>query len=315
MELLVDHLWQSALCVALIWLLSQLLRANPASFRLWLWRIAALKLLLPFSVLYALGGWLGFPVRHSAIPPPAVLSEAAGSLMPWLSPAQSGQMPMPWLVAAECAAVAGAVVMLRWILRNLHVARSEFDQERAGEESGAAPTTRPLDFPRAIAIFAAAAGSLVTPLLGGALHDRSLRQQALAVDTRDLHGAVIRLVETPTRFGARAEILAEADGVLIRYVNLQDLVAMTYGLGQFEVFGGALPWLENPHYDVSVTGKLAAPALFDPYSLRQPVTNFLAREYGLAIRVNGDCQEPCLNQESIAVERVPWGISQASRPQ
>jgi len=313
MELVVDHLWQSALCVALIWLLSQLLRENPASFRLWLWRIAALKLLLPFSLLYVLGAWLGFPVRHSAIPPPAALSEAAASLMPWLSPTQSAQLPMPWLAAAACAAVTGAVVILRWILQRLRAARREFDQERSGEESGGAPTTMPLNFPRAIAISATAAGCLAVPLLGGALHDRALRQQVLAVDTRDLHGAVIRLVETPTRFGARTEIIAQPEGVLIRYINLQGLVAMTYGLGQFEVFGGALPWLEHPHYDVRVTGKVMAPALFDPYSLRQPVTSYLAREYGLAIRVNGDCQEPCLNHESIAVERIPWGISQSSR--
>ena len=87
-----------------------------------------------------------------------------------------------------------------------------------------------------------------------------------------------------------------------------------YGIGEFEGFGGALPWLESPHYEGRVTGPVQAPALFDPYSLRQPVTDYLSREFGVAIRVNGSCQEPCLNQESFAVERVPWKILSHGQP-
>jgi hypothetical protein len=97
--------------------------------------------------------------------------------------------------------------------------------------------------------------------------------------------------------------------VLIRHINLQDLVAMVYGIGQFEVFGGALPWLSSPHYDVKVDGPVSTPAVFDPYSLRQPVTDYLSHEYGVSIRVNGSCQQPCLNQESFVVERIPWTLS------
>ena len=60
---------------------------------------------------------------------------------------------------------------------------------------------------------------------------------------------------------------------------------------------------------MKVNGPVSAPAVFDPYSLRQPVTDYLFHEYGVSIRVNGSCQEPCLNQESFVVERIPWTLS------
>ena len=117
--------------------------------------------------------------------------------------------------------------------------------------------------------------------------------------------AKITLRETAWRFGDHPEIVATTDGVTIRKTNLQDLVAMVYGTGQFEVFGGAMPWLESPHYEVQVRGAIHAPAKFDPYSLRQPVTNYLYEQFGVSIRVNGSCQEPCKDYESFVIERLP----------
>ena len=72
---IIDHLWQSIAFAAIVFGVAYLTRRNSAALQLWLWRIAALKWLLPLGLLYALGGWLGFPVRHSAIPPPATLTE------------------------------------------------------------------------------------------------------------------------------------------------------------------------------------------------------------------------------------------------
>ena len=72
---IIDHLWQSIAFAAIVFGVAYLTRRNSAALQLWLWRIAALKWLLPFGLLYALGEWLGFPVRHSAIPPPATLAE------------------------------------------------------------------------------------------------------------------------------------------------------------------------------------------------------------------------------------------------
>jgi hypothetical protein len=142
-----DHLWQSILFVALVFGLARLTRNNLAALRLWMWRSAALKFLLPFGLLYAFGAWLGFPVRHSAIPPPAAITDFVAFGLPLATPAQT--------------------------------------------------------------------------------------------------------------------------------------------------FAGNAWWVAM------------GPAVFDPYSLRQPVTDYLYQRFGVSIRVNGDCQEPCGNYDSFHIERLP----------
>ena len=309
MAAFIDHLWQSALVVALVWLLAWLVRADAPGPRLWLWRIAALKFLLPFSLLFMLGEWLGFPVRHSAIPPPAALSEAVASASQWSSPMQVFA-PTSLVFVGAVLLVSGIATLCAWaIAHELPLASRHYAAERARAGSDALFEPARIGMFTATTLAAAAFGCLTAPMLAGAVHDRVRRQEALAVDIRELRKATITVSETPSRFGARPEVIARRDGVLIRHINLQDLVAQVYGIGEFEVFGGALPWLSSPHYDVKVTGPVSVPAVFDPYSLRQPVTDYLFREYGVSIRVNGSCQEPCVNQESFVVERVPWTLS------
>jgi hypothetical protein len=65
-----------------------------------------------------------------------------------------------------------------------------------------------------------------------------------------------------------------------------------------------MPWLEYPRYDVRISGPLRAPEVFDAYSLREPMTRYLYQRFGVSIRVNGSCQEPCPHHSSIMVERV-----------
>ena len=99
---LVNHLWQSTLCVALVWLLTLALRRNRASARYCLWMAASVKFLLPLSLLVSAGSQLGSraapvltqprvafvieemsrPLSISAPPPrlPGVLPEHDGSL-------------------------------------------------------------------------------------------------------------------------------------------------------------------------------------------------------------------------------------------
>lgn len=308
MASILDHLWQSTLVVLLIWLLAMLVRSNGTALRLWLWRIAALKILLPFSLLFALGEWIGFPVRHSAIPPPGVLRAAAESANLWTSPLQAFA-PTGLVYAGAVLLLLGIAILCAWgLAHEFALATRQHREARASPEAdiGLAP---PLGMFKATTLAMSAFCCITAPMLAGALHDRVRRQEALAADIAGLRNAVIAVTETPSRFGGRSEIVAQRDGVLIRHINLQDLVALVYGIGQFEVFGGALPWLSSPHYDVKVTGPVSAPAVFDPYSLRQPVTDYLFREYGVSIRVNGSCQEPCLNQESFVVERIPWTLS------
>jgi hypothetical protein len=55
---LANHLWQSTVVVLIAWLLTLLLRSNQARTRYWIWMIASVKFLIPFSVLIAAGEFL-----------------------------------------------------------------------------------------------------------------------------------------------------------------------------------------------------------------------------------------------------------------
>lgn len=309
MAQLIDHLWQSALVALLVWALCALTSGNSAALRLWLWRIAALKFLVPFSLAYALGSWIGFPVRHSAIPPPTGLMDAFATFTPWATPIQAFA-PSGFPLLGAVLLVVGLTVLCVWsIARELRLEQRLRTEEVVRAEADAWWQPAPLGMFKSTALAAAAFCSLVSPMLAGALHDRVSRQEALAIDIETLQRATVSLTEAEWRFGDRPEIRAVAGSVSIRNVNLQDLVAMVYGIDHFEVFGGSLPWLETPHYNVQVNGALHSPEEFDPYSLRQPVTQYLYDQYGVSIRVNGNCQEPCLNQESFVVERIPWTLS------
>ena len=98
-----DHLWQSGLCLVALALLALLFRRQSARLRLWLWRIAALKFLVPFALLYSAGKWLGFPVSDAADPAPAFLVDLFAGLEPLLAPAQ---------FAALGAAASSAIALL-----------------------------------------------------------------------------------------------------------------------------------------------------------------------------------------------------------
>src|SRR5437667_2867531 len=59
-----NHLWQSTVFVIAAGLLTLVLRQNHARFRYWLWLVASVKFLIPFSLLVALGSNL--PWSHRA---------------------------------------------------------------------------------------------------------------------------------------------------------------------------------------------------------------------------------------------------------
>ena len=68
MSPLENHLWQSTAFAAAAWILTLALRKNQARVRYWVWLSASLKFLLPFSLLFAIGGYLR-PVRIVAVAP------------------------------------------------------------------------------------------------------------------------------------------------------------------------------------------------------------------------------------------------------
>src|ERR1700754_4503632 len=55
-----NHLWQSTLFVAAVWLTTLALRENRAAVRHWLWLAASVKFLIPFSLLINVGSQLAW---------------------------------------------------------------------------------------------------------------------------------------------------------------------------------------------------------------------------------------------------------------
>jgi len=121
---LANHLWQSTLFGAAAGFLTLALKKNQAKARYWIWLIASIKFLVPFSLLIGLGSRLGWPK------PPAQTSGFVTVLQqvgqPFI-PANSTHAPAPvattlqlqWLplflwIAWACGCVA---VLLFWWVR------------------------------------------------------------------------------------------------------------------------------------------------------------------------------------------------------
>jgi hypothetical protein len=301
---IIDHLWQSIAFAAILLGVTYLTRRNSAALQLWLWRIAALKFLLPLGVLFALGAWLGFPVRHSAIPPPAALTELVSKGLLIAAPAQTFDL-RPLGAAMALLLLGSATAGCLWAIgRQLKAARQQRDAEAVRREADFSFQPKPLGFWQSALLASVTLLTVSLPVLAGATRDRQWRQEILAIDQQALVTAKIAMNEAPEGIGILSRVTANQDGVMIRNVNIKDLVSMVYGIGQFEVFGGAMPWLSEPRYDVFVTGPVRQPAAFDPYSLKQPMTNYLYAQFGVSIRVNGACQKPCKDFDSFVIERL-----------
>jgi len=67
-EAIGNHLWQSTLFALVVAALCLLFRSDGAHVRYWLWWIASVKFLVPFSLLTGLGGWLASAASVSAVP-------------------------------------------------------------------------------------------------------------------------------------------------------------------------------------------------------------------------------------------------------
>jgi beta-lactamase regulating signal transducer with metallopeptidase domain len=76
---LANHLWQSTLFAAAVWLLTLALRKNRAAVRHRLWLVASVKFLIPFSLLVSLGSRIPWqPVPAGAAPQISTMVEAIG---------------------------------------------------------------------------------------------------------------------------------------------------------------------------------------------------------------------------------------------
>ena len=304
MAVLVDHLWQSLLFLAMCALLALLLRANSARVRLWMWRIAALKFLVPFALFHLIGGWLGFPVSHVADPAPAFLVEWLGDARRVFAPAQSVGLSGTAVIGASALLFLVAVGWAPKVVEQIRVERLRAYREFVELlRDPATPPARSVGFFKAALmsalVFAVSAG----PLLAGAVDDHQHRRELLIANSLSLRAGTIVMNVAAPGMGTRTRVIADEHGVLVRNASLMDLVSLVYGVSQFSVFGDQFVstedggeqsfWLLTPRYDVRVTAPVREPEDFDPYALRQIVTRLIAERFGSEIHMNGKCQPPC----------------------
>ena len=127
----VDHLWQTLLFCAAISLIAWLTRRNSAHLRRWLWRLAALKFLLPVALLVAIGGWIGFPTEYTHVPTaPSFLARVA-ALTAWFAPARAAGLGGTALGTALAIALVVAGGSARWISSRLRAEDVNADAEAA----------------------------------------------------------------------------------------------------------------------------------------------------------------------------------------
>lgn len=129
---LANHLWQSTVCIGIIWLLTIALKKNRAAVRYWLWFAASVKFLIPFSALVTLGSWLSW--RNVA---PAVQAQwsliADSTVQPFSAPSAPAQTAShhapfslsPILIAVWlCGVAVGIAIWLRWWTRMRRIRRN-----------------------------------------------------------------------------------------------------------------------------------------------------------------------------------------------
>ena len=118
---LINHLWQSTLFFCGAWLITRLLRANSASLRHWIWLLASVKFLVPFSLLFFIGSFIGMPAARIADEQPLMLGDALQSASLLVSPgalrATDAADTSGFLIVLISIWSCGAVfVALRWLL-------------------------------------------------------------------------------------------------------------------------------------------------------------------------------------------------------
>jgi bla regulator protein blaR1 len=101
-RLLVDHLWQSTVCVALAGLLVLMLRKNHPQVRYWIWLSASLKFLVPFGALSAIGRQVSWPLAAPVMQPHVT------NVIDTMSHAFSGpELPLASALPAAGSGIAG----------------------------------------------------------------------------------------------------------------------------------------------------------------------------------------------------------------
>jgi hypothetical protein len=298
---LADHLWQSIGCLLPAALCVSLARRNSAAVRLWIWRLAALKFAVPFAIL----AWFGrafdlSTLRPDSGAPPALLAAVEASA-PFASPVQAAGLAGVASLSACLVLLAVTGVCGAAIRRQLAVERalaSDEDNRIARDPDDVKPG---LGLWRG-ALFTLVAMWVVTiPLMAGAVEGTEWRRALIRENARALSAAKIDMQPAKPGLGTRVRVHADANGVRIRNVTLQQLSGLAYGISIYAVWAHhkvyeedrATDWFAGQRFDLYAPGRIRDPENFDAYSLRVPVTRMLAERYGVELYLNQKCQPPC----------------------
>jgi len=296
---LIDHVWQSVLILGILAIAAAITRRNAAVVRQWIWRIAGIKFLVPFRVLFVIGAWLGYPIDRAEDTVPAPLTASLAAAAPLVTPAQSRDLAGWPLAVAGIAALLALVPCARIVRARIRIETERAAQESAHAELAPDDAAPGVGFARGLLFAAVAMAACAAPVLAGAVTDRLARHDLLLADSRSLFHAPVTIVPAAPGMGQRVRVTAAPGGVLVRNASIQDLTALSYGVTLGYVWSdhfterGGEDWFTNARYDVRISGRIHDPERFDTYALRIPVTRVLAERYRLEIYVDDRCQPPC----------------------
>lgn len=309
---LVDHLWQSILVFWLAVICILLARRHSAQVRLWIWRVAALKILVPFALFVGIGTSFDLFALAPDDPTPPILLRSLNAALPLTAPASTAGLD-------GGAALAGITVLLLVCVAcgRILVAAERLERWRLAREI-ARLERDPDDRPQGLGLWRGALFTLLAlclvcgPAFAGAVEEREWQRELVLENARNLFHANVMLRPAAPGMGSRARLIANENGAHIRNATLQQIAGIAYGVRLSVVWGAhradpddvANDWFIGTRYDVDIAGRIREPASFDGYALRVPITRALGEKYGLQIFENSACQPPC-GAYGVAIPETP----------
>lgn len=149
---LANHLWQSTVVIAAAWLLAFALRNNQARMRYWIWMVASLKFLIPFSLLTEIGRHIGAttaPLAHPAFANATVSGAVEQVTQPFIQQEQitaatTHDMHLLPLVLAGVWACGTLIFALNWLRGWVHLRAAVKIASRQSITSGVPVLSSPL---------------------------------------------------------------------------------------------------------------------------------------------------------------------------
>ena len=92
-----------------------------------------------------------------------------------------------------------------------------------------------MGFFRAALLTTCTLGTLTGTVLAGAVDDRQHRHELLMTNLQSLRKAPVEIELARPGMGERSHSVRESTGILIRNINMQELIALAYGVSPFAV--------------------------------------------------------------------------------